>query len=79
MRTAVSIPDDLFRRAEAAARKLRLSRSHLYATALREFLDRRQTSDDITARLNEVYSKEPDKLDPALNYAQLRSVKSDRW
>lgn len=79
MRTSVSIPDDLFRKAEVAARKLRLSRSQLYARAIGEFLDRRRVSDDITARLNKVYSKESSRLDPALNSAQLRSVKSDRW
>ena len=40
MKTAVSLPDELFRQAEAAAKKLRMSRSKLYATALSEFLDR---------------------------------------
>lgn len=79
MKTSVSIPEDLFRKAEVAARKLRMSRSHLYARAIREFLDRRMAGDDITARLNKIYSTESSKLDPALDYAQLRSVKSDCW
>jgi metal-responsive CopG/Arc/MetJ family transcriptional regulator len=42
MKTAVSIPDDLFRLAEAAARRLQVSRSQLYATALSVFLNRRR-------------------------------------
>ncbi len=38
MRTAVSVPDELFRRAEGAARRLGMSRSELYARAITEFL-----------------------------------------
>ena len=44
MKTAISLPDDLFRMAEAAARKLKMSRSQLYAAALAEFLERRRAS-----------------------------------
>jgi metal-responsive CopG/Arc/MetJ family transcriptional regulator len=78
MKTAVSLPDDLFRLAEAAARRLQVSRSKLYATAISEFLDRRQTG-AITERLNEVYSRRPAKVDPALHRAQLRSLDKDSW
>jgi len=34
LKTSISLPGHLFRRAEAAARKLKMSRSQLYATAL---------------------------------------------
>lgn len=78
MKTAISLPDDLFRLAEAAARRLRISRSQLYATAIAEFLERRRTS-RVTERLNEIYSEEPAKLDPALNLAQSKSLESDSW
>jgi hypothetical protein len=72
------VPNDLFRRAEAAARRLRVSRSQLYATAIAEFLDRRQT-DAVTERLNAVYSRCPAKVDPALHRAQVRSLEKDSW
>jgi predicted transcriptional regulator len=78
MKTAVSVPDDLFRQAEVAARRLRVSRSRLYATAISEFLNRRQ-GDAITERLNEAYSRRPAKLDSALHRAQLRSLDKDSW
>jgi hypothetical protein len=74
----VSVPDDIFRLAEAAARRLRVSRSQLYATAISEFLDKQQ-ADSITERLNEVYSRRPAKVDPALNRAQLRSLGKNSW
>ena len=78
MKTAVSVPDDLFRTAEAAARRLRVSRSKLYATAISEFLNRQQGG-AVTERLNEVYSRRPAKLDPVLRRAQLRSLEKDSW
>ena len=78
MKTAVSLPDDLFRQAEAAARRLRVSRSQLYANAISEFLDRRQ-SDTVTQRLDEIYSRQPAKVDPAVHRAQLKSIGKDRW
>jgi metal-responsive CopG/Arc/MetJ family transcriptional regulator len=73
VKTAVSVPDDLFRLAEVAARRLRVSRSQLYATAISEFLNRQQGG-AVTERLNEVYSHRPAKVDSALHRAQLRSL-----
>jgi predicted transcriptional regulator len=78
MKTAISVPDDLFRTAEAAARRLRVSRSKLYATALADFLERQQ-SNTITERLNEIYKRRPAKLDPALHRAQLKSIQKESW
>jgi len=78
MKTAVSIPDELFRRAEAAAKRKRVSRSRLYATALSEFLGREQRQ-AITDRLNDVYSRQPSKLNPALKQAQFRSLERESW
>jgi metal-responsive CopG/Arc/MetJ family transcriptional regulator len=78
MKTAVSLPDDLFRRAEAAARSLRVSRSQLYATAIAELLDRQQEI-KVTEALNEFYSRQPAKVDSALHRAQLKSLAKDSW
>jgi predicted transcriptional regulator len=72
------MPDDLFRLAEAAARRLRLSRSELYAKAIAEYLERQKDS-AITERLNEVYTQRPAKLDPGLHRAQLKSLEKDGW
>ena len=78
MKTAVSVPDDLFRLAEVAARHLRISRSRLYATAISEFLNRQQAG-AVTERLNEVYSRRPAKVDSAFDHAQLRTLDKDSW
>lgn len=78
MKTAVSLPDGLFRRAEAAARKMRVSRSQLYATAIAEFLQRTR-DESITARLNEVYAGHTSTVESALHDVQLQSLDRDKW
>ena len=72
------MPDDLFRLAEAAARRLHVSRSKLYANAIAEYLNRQQDN-TITERLNEVYARRPAKLDSGLHRAQLKSLEKDAW
>ncbi len=53
MKTAVSVPDDVFDRAEALARRERRSRSDVYSSALREYVARR-APDDVTDELDRV-------------------------
>lgn len=53
MKTAVSLPDDLFRRADRLARRQQKSRSRLYSEALAEYV-RRHDPDWITEQLNRV-------------------------
>ncbi len=72
------MPDDLFRLAEAAARRLHVSRSEQYAKAIAEYLTRRQDN-AITERLNEVYAHRRAKLDPGLHRAQVKSLEKDAW
>ncbi|MBM4089229.1 MAG: hypothetical protein FJ276_07340 [Planctomycetes bacterium] len=53
MKTAVSIPDDVFQDAERLAGRLRTSRSQLYARALAEYLARHD-DDHVTSAMNMV-------------------------
>lgn len=53
MKTAVSLPDRLFRAAELHARRARKSRSQLYAEALAEYLAR-HAPDEVTEAMNRV-------------------------
>jgi metal-responsive CopG/Arc/MetJ family transcriptional regulator len=78
MKTTVSLPDDLFRQAEAAAKKLRVSRSHLYAKAIAEFLESRG-SESVTERLNKLYSNTRAEVHTALSRAQMKSLPKDSW
>lgn len=55
VKTAVSLPDDLFERAERVAQQLGRSRSALYAEALAAYLESLENEDEVTAALDEVY------------------------
>lgn len=76
MKTAISIPDELFLAADRLARRLGVTRSGLYARALSDFLDRQRDS-TITDRLNQVYAEDAGKLDPALDRAQKKALPGD--
>jgi metal-responsive CopG/Arc/MetJ family transcriptional regulator len=77
MKTAISIPDDLFAAADELARELGISRSELYATAVTEFLAKHDAA-EVTARLNSLYAAEPSGLSPELRRMQRRSVGRER-
>jgi metal-responsive CopG/Arc/MetJ family transcriptional regulator len=53
MKTAISVPDDVFESAERLARRERRSRSEIYSTAVREYVAR-HSPDEITDSLNGV-------------------------
>ena len=53
MKTAISIPDDVFEGAERLAQRTKRSRSQLFSDALKEYLAR-HTTDDVTEAMNRV-------------------------
>lgn len=53
MKTAVSIPDDLFRQADALASRLGKSRSEVYRAALADYVARREPG-AVTRALDEI-------------------------
>jgi len=56
MKTAISIPDDVYADAERLARELHVSRSRLYSLAMREYLAR-HSDDRVTAALDAFFSE----------------------
>jgi metal-responsive CopG/Arc/MetJ family transcriptional regulator len=79
MKTAVSLPDDLFQDAERFARRARKSRSRLYAEALTEYLAR-HAPDEVTEDMNRVVEQlgeaGPDRFVEA---AARRALKAVEW
>lgn len=55
MKTAISLPDPLYQRAERAAQRLGRTRSSLYAEALEAYLDAVDGADEVTDALDELY------------------------
>ncbi|MBU0480270.1 MAG: ribbon-helix-helix domain-containing protein [Proteobacteria bacterium] len=76
MKTAISIPDKLFRAADRYAKAHGVSRSSLYAEAVAKFLEQHPT-ELITKQLNEVYSSEPAKLNDTISNLQFGSIEKE--
>ena len=73
MKTAVSIPDPLFREADLLAERLGISRSEFYARALARVLEA-ESDDAVTAALDRVYGATESRLDGTIARAQQRAV-----
>ena len=71
MKTAISIPDPLFERADALARRLRVSRSELYARAVAIFVAENDEASD-RAALDALYAVEPSTLPEGAEASQAR-------
>ncbi len=78
MKTAISIPDSVFEVAEKLARRLGISRSQFYATAISDFI-REHQYDGITEKLNEIYTKESSNLDSVSHVLQYSTLEKGEW
>lgn len=78
MKTAISIPDSVFDEAEQLARRLRKSRSQLYADAVREYLARHDP-DEITEAMNRLVDELGDEPDSFLEQAASRVLERSEW
>lgn len=78
MKTAVSIPDDVFDKAERLARRMKKSRSELFSRALAEYVAR-HAPDHVTEAMNQVCAEigtEPDTFGLA---AARRTLERVEW
>ena len=78
MKTAVSIPDELYDRAERLARKLALTRSGLFSAALNEYVAR-HSDEDVTESMNAALLEIGDQSDPFIREAALHVLKRTEW
>jgi metal-responsive CopG/Arc/MetJ family transcriptional regulator len=78
MKTAVSIPDDLFRRADELAAQLGKNRSELYREALADYLVRRDPL-AITAALNALADELADEHAGFGRKAARRTLGASEW
>lgn len=74
MKTAISIPDSLYERAEKFARSNRMSRSELYQQALAAYLTEASAT-EITEKLDALYGEEKLRVPRSLRQMQLDTLK----
>jgi len=77
MKTAISIPDDVFRDADRLAARLKQSRSQLYSRAVREYVAR-HSADEVTDALDELYATESADTGFATSSGK-RVLESSEW
>ena len=77
MKTAISIPDDLFADAEELARELKKSRSRLYGDAVREYVAR-HSAESVTEALDHVCDEVDFRSDFA-GAAARRTLERSDW
>ena len=79
MKTAISVPDDVFEQAERAAKRLGVSRSELFSRALRAFLAT-GAAENITKSYDDAFGEEPaSELDPLRREATRRALLAVEW
>ena len=78
MKTAVSIPDEVFAGAERLAKRTRKSRSRVFSDALREYLAR-HSDDEITEAMNQTCDAVGDTQDPFVSEAGKRVLRQSEW
>jgi metal-responsive CopG/Arc/MetJ family transcriptional regulator len=78
MKTAVSIPDDVFVEAERLAKRMKRSRSEIFSRALAEYVAR-HTPDRVTEAMNRTLAEINEPIDPFVLAAASRSLGRTEW
>ncbi len=78
MKTAVSIPDEVYEGAERLARRTKKSRSRLFSEALREYLAR-HAPDEVTEAMNRACAEAGEAKDPFVSSAARRILERSEW
>ena len=78
MKTAISIPNDIFQEADMLAKRLGFSRSELYTKAVKALLEKNR-GEHIVKTLNELYAQESSTLDTTLQLLQDLTFTLEEW
>jgi metal-responsive CopG/Arc/MetJ family transcriptional regulator len=78
MKTAVSIPDEVFEQAERLAKRRGRSRSHVFSEALKEYVAR-HAPDEVTETMDRVCKQVGDQDDRFVTAAGRRALERTEW
>jgi len=78
MKTAVSIPDKVFEKAERLARRSKRSRSELFSAALSEYIAR-HAPDEVTEAMDRVCADLTEQNDAFVIGASRRVLERSEW
>ena len=78
MKTAISIPDDIFITADRLAKRLSMSRSELYTSAVQQYITECRHA-GVKEKLDQVYASEKASVNTVLLNAQAASIPREEW
>lgn len=78
MKTAISIPDEVFKKAEELAKLKKKTRSQLYSDAVREYV-LRHSPGEVTKAINKVIDEVGNEDDPFVAEAARLTFKRNEW
>jgi predicted transcriptional regulator len=78
MKTAISVPDEVFEQADNLAKRLKMSRSQLYSRALSEYVAR-HAPDEVTEALDRVSAELGAEPDVFISAASRRILERTEW
>ncbi len=73
MKTAISVSDDVFKLSEKLAKKLKVSRSKVFALGVQKLAEEHD-EEDLIARINKVCEEVDTSVDPAIKQYQSRMI-----
>lgn len=78
VKTAISVPKDLFELSERLAKKLKVSRSKIFAMGIKK-LGEEYDEEEIIASINRVCEEVDTSVDPVLFKMAMLSLPKDEW
>ncbi|MBA3785460.1 MAG: hypothetical protein H0X15_07980 [Acidobacteria bacterium] len=78
MKTAISVSDDVFQLSETLSKKLKVSRSKIFAMGVKKLAEE-YNDDEVTEKLNRFYEKERAEIDPLIMKMAALSLPKDEW
>jgi len=78
MKTAISVPNEIFDLSERLANKLQISRSAVFAMGVQK-LGEEIDDQEITRKLNEYYGQTRAELDPVIVKMAALSLPKEEW
>ncbi len=78
MKTAISVPNDVFELSERLAKKLKVSRSQVFAMGVKKLAEDHD-EEDLIANINKVCEKVDTSVDPVLFKMAMLSLPKEEW
>lgn len=78
MKTAISVPADVFQLSEKLAKKLKISRSAVFAMGIKKLAEEHD-EEELIAQINRVCAEVDTSLDPAIRQYQNRRMREEKW